>query len=1220
MVFSPTAGNHKIVGEVVYKDELAAMFGTQRLPQTSKILPESFDIDIPFSAKSIDIWKEKDVKLVIGSGSLGLTYTLGDDLPRADFRIPSAQFQLGELLKYSDGVSAQVTMADFGRAPSFTLPNATFLLDTGMKLPTGMNISFDLSDYTNPKISFSSSVNLSGYTNAMAQSLSNATLSATASKTGMSATLTADSALDPVTIIERGSDEQDVRLVFIGDTPSISIAFTNEGSPSFELSNTTAELHFGDLLQDADTRASGIVAAIGDIKAPTLNISNAIYLLGSNIKLPNGFNASIDLSDLSLPTIALSDVDVDFSAYDNMIAKHISGAKINASISVADGFSASITSDMPSPITLYAEHNVQLNFIGDTGPSFGINITSVESIPEFSVSGISAEIDFGTLITKVIDDGERVVASLGVITKEDVEFLQLSLPADIKLLNSNLALVGTYADLDMLSKEITIESSVNLDAYVDNPILKALNGSKFESTISSSGFSGTITVDSELDPINIWAEKDVSMTINGKPMLGVYISGGGVSFDFGTLSASVNLGTLLVDSASAPVVATLSSALNDTGSYAVSLSTKTYLMGSQFALDAVEIGFNPNKKSISLGSSVDLSSYTNPLVKAFSGATFSAAVSSSGFSGSISKADGFEPIVILDRGEAKDVTFEFTSTPTVSIDILASGIDFGFSGGSAELHFGDLLNDTTVALTSLRDGVYSWGMGEKTKLFSSGKAYVSGVENALLDIADFENPSISFDATVDLSEYQGILASVTAATLQNAKISKAGFSASLSATLGTVNIWEEKKVSLAFNANPTINLGLTTGGVEIGFSNLDANIDFGDLLTYRDTMTSAVATLGNAIDPGSYTWSIEGSPIPLFGSEILLSTLGGSVDLSDFSNPSITLEATADLSEYGSVFEYVESAELSEVTISKSGFSGKLAAELTRIPVFSEHGVYINFLESPEFYLSVNASGVKVGASNLNAEVELGSLLNESKATLNSMSDDLYSWNIEDASGGLGHQVADTALYLKGLSGQINFANLKDPIINLNATGDLSGYGDRFKGITLANATISKSGFSGDLTAEMDDITLYEEGDKKAELKFADGVAPTLSIVLTREEFSVGLSRLNADIAFTNILNNQSISLAPYLNDGVDIASKYSWELAGTHDFINDSRGVIPITELLGSIDLSDWKNPVIVFHTSADFTNYTLAGGIRAGVAVVDAEIKKNPNRLELGYYWCKC
>ena len=449
IVFSPNSANHKIVGEVVYKNELATAFGTQRLPQTSKILPESFDIDIPFTSKTLDIWKEKDVKLVIGSGSLGLTYTLGDALPKADFRIPAAQFQLGELLKYADGVSAEVAMADFGATPSFTLPNETFLLDTGMKLPAGMSISFDLSDYTNPSISFSSSVNLSGYSNAMAQSLTNATLLATASKTGLSATLTADSALNPITIIDRGSDEEDVKLVFLGDNPSVTIAFTNEGAPSFELSDVTAELHFGDLLQDASSRASGIVAQIGDIKAPTLNISDAVYLLGSNIKLPNGFNASIDLSDLNAPKIELSDIDVDFSSYENMIAKHISGAKINAILSVANGFSASITSELPSPINIYEEYGVKLNFLGESGPSFGIDIHSSESLPEFSISGINAEIDFGTLLSKAIADGNHVIASLGVISKDNVEFLQLSLPGDIKLLQSELSLLGTYADLDL---------------------------------------------------------------------------------------------------------------------------------------------------------------------------------------------------------------------------------------------------------------------------------------------------------------------------------------------------------------------------------------------------------------------------------------------------------------------------------------------------------------------------------------------------------------------------------------------------------------------------------------------------------------------------------------------------------------------------------------------------------------------------------------------------
>jgi len=1218
MVFSPTPANNKIVGNIAFKDTLASSLGTIDLPSTSKFLPTSFDLNVPFEAQTINIWREKGVLLYVSSGAFTIGYNLGDDLPKVDFDIPSAQFKFGTLLTYAQGVEVQFGLEDFGRTPTVEIPQDVYLLDTGIKIPKGLSLSFDLKDYSAPSFSFSSSVNLDGFTNEFAQNLNNANLSATISSTGLSGTLTASGGIDPVTILERGSEQDDVRLVFEGESPSFTFNITNE-MPEFSLSGVTPKIYFGNLFTNLQGQSLNKSISLGSIETPTLNLTDSMYLLGSKIKLPSGFNASVDLSDLEAPVLTF-DIGLDFSAYDeNIIAKHISGAKIVGTLST-DGFQGTITSDKPSSIDIYKPKDVKIVFNGESGPSFGINITGTESLPKFNISNIDADLDFGSLLTTTDEAASSVIASIGTITENGVQALSLSLPTKVKLLDSNLAFQGIISSLNLSTKNIKIASSVDLSGYKNNTILNALNGSAFDMDINPTSFVGTITVEDDLEPINIWAQKKVKLTINGKPSIGVTVDGSGVGFDFGELSAFIDFGDLLTtaQNGAESAIATFSQAVDDLGNYSVTLSNDVYLLGSKFALKAPEINFNPNVKSISLSSSVNLSLYTEPAIKAFDGATFSATISSTGFSGSLSKEGGFDPIVVLDRGGVgKDVSVKFTTSPVVSVEIKNSGVDFGFSGGEADIHFGDLLNGKTASLKSLKDGMYSWELEGKNKLYSEAKAIIKDIKNAKLDIKDFSNPKIFFDANIDLSEYKGALSSVQSVELKDVIISKSGFKASLSASLGKVDIWKEKNVYMDFLQNPTISISLNTSGFDMGFSNLAANLNFGDLLDNaeatigdvlpQDGVSSLLSGVKSSVtDTGreivqetALRWNIDINNIPLLSSNILLSELGGSIDLSDFSNPQITLNGLADLSGYGTAFKYVTKAGLKNVSISKSGFSGSLSASLSDINIWKEKNVKLVFDKSPQLNLKVNSSGVKLGITDISASVHLGTLLNDSEAKLRSLEDDFYSWEIDGK-----NQLADTALFLENLKGKINLADLKSPELTI-FEANVSGLDSVFKSVTLKNAKISKSGFDAYVSATMDDLELYEEDSKKIELKFQDGLTPTLHVKLNLSGLNVGLSNFNADIAFTNMLNNQSISLSQLMESDVPIDGNFEWELPGTHTFLANK---IVVNTIGGSLDLSNWKNPVAVFHTTATFTDYEVLSGVNlSGVFDVSrAEIKK--------------
>ncbi len=164
-----------------------------------------------------------------------------------------------------------------------------------------------------------------------------------------------------------------------------------------------------------------------------------------------------------------------------------------------------------------------------------------------------------------------------------------------------------------------------------------------------------------------------------------------------------------------------------------------------------------------------------------------------------------------------------------------------------------------------------------------------------------------------------------------------------------------------------------------------------------------------------------------------------------FANPSVTFNALADLRQYSSIFKYVRSADLQNVTISKSGIEGSLATVIDEIDIWKEKNVKVVFNGAPSFYLKATTDEVKVGAKNLDANVHFGTLLNNATAHLQSFQDDLYAWRIIGK-----NKLASTRTFLSDLAGSIDFADLQDPKINI-LTATIENLHPNFQNLNFKN-------------------------------------------------------------------------------------------------------------------------------------------------------------------------
>ena len=1003
-----------------------------------------------------------------------------------------------------------------------------------------------------------------------------------------------------------------------------------------------------------------VLEHFGLSKVLNVNFENLSYYLDRITLGQIEYNEPITLNN-SLLNLTLSSIKI--SAEEAFVAGDVA---FKGSLGFLSNLSVSNTSKLlPNSLKLqvpvsersvdiWSEKHVTLALNAGV---IAVNFNQGDALPSIDASSLSAKLDFGDVL-KQSQEGAKVVADVALDLSEYGESI-LSFPSVSKayLFNTPFAIEGIDARLNLSNKSLHVSTSANLDDYTQDPMLQAMSGSRLDALISSTGFEASLVADGGLEPIVLLNRggigRDVRVSITGTPSIHMTFDGNDFDFGFGELSAQVDFGDVLQSVSNSANVqsvrASLKKASDDANEYALDFANKgvVYILGGKLGVDISLARFNLQEKSISFEGSADLSLYDNVVLKAIREATLSATINTSGLSASIVPKVAMEPIVLLQRGgRGKDVSMVFETAPILHVRLGLQDIDIGFEGGSAKVDFGDLLEGAKAKLTSLEENVYSWSIDGRKKLAQDAKLFLSNLVGNL-DFSDLTNPNITFNANVDMSNYGGIVSTISSASLNDAKISKDGLSGAFSIALGSVPIWEAKGVRMEFLQNPMIRFALGQEGLDIGLSDLDVDLHFGSLLenasAHLSNLTPNIGKIEEDVSglltqtSQNFHWYINEKK-QLLSSNLSFESLSGSLDISDFSNPSITLSARADLSQYADIFKYVRNAGLENAKISKNGLSGTLQARLQDIDIWKEKNVKVLFGKNKAvtLHLDVDSSGLKLGLGDVSASLSLGDLLENARAELKSVHDGLFSWSIRGK-----HAVSETSLMLQDLVGEVNLSDLKAPVINLNATADLSRYAiwlKELKSVALRGAVISKDGFEGSLSAELANLDIWQA--KGVNVTFA--TPPTLNLAITRDDFSIGLSDIDASIHFGSLLDGEIVRLSnarnvargfargtlgkfeqaqsitsnlqSKLDSMQEIATKlsktscsYTWSLQNPHTLIEDSNGRVSVTSIDGKIDLCSLNDLSILFNAQADFSAYHFDLGNLAEVSVEGASISKN-------------
>ena len=1238
--------NSTIEGSVTFKGVLSSIDDIELL-QGISFLPNEFSINLPFDGMSVDVWSEKDVAIEVTQGSLEISYHLNDNTPKVALDLSAGRLHLGTLLTDSSGTRDAIVLDLQSVEGLYTtlVTQEAYLLDTGMKLAENFELSLDLSRLSDPKIGLETEIDLTDMDNVLLQHLQNPTITATASKVGFSAHVSASGVMDPITIINRGDEQSDVRLRFTGDALTFDIAYLNGSLRSdYSFPDISAEIYFGDLLQseqsDLGGALSSITATLNSLgegsKQYRLALDEDAYLMGSGLKLPSGMTMNVDLQSIEDPKLSFKS-SIDLSGYEDPLISHMREAEISATMS-KDGFRATVTTHAhPDPIVLMqrggAGKDVEIVFDGDLNPSFELAVSGSSLSTSLSLADVKAHLNFGDLLNSVEVKGEiarPVTANIAFSPNsfDDISISFRDFPR-IKLLESALVLSGLNATLDLQNRAIAMDGVVDLDGY-DNPIYQALSGATFQLALSPERIEGEITVQGGLEPIVIVDRgadgKDVTLRVSGEPRVAITVTQEGVAFNLASLNASLDLGDLLQTTQGSlaghytSVVATLQQVTEARNSYAFSLDTKAYLLGSDFAVEGLSAVVDLDHRNITWQATARLDGYENPLLQNFDGAHMQASVTASGLSATLTKEGGLDPIVVMPRGGAgHDVSLVFTETPKVNVQVMTQEVSLSLTGGQAELDFGDLLEGTKVSLAMTDDARYRWSLSGKKKLLSDTAITLEKLRG-VVDLRSLDNPSVTFDAEIDLSGYGSLFSSSKQTRIRNAKISKEGMSLDLTLALDSIDIYKEESVKMTFLQSPQLHLDVTPSGINMGFSKLEADINFGTILDGSIAHIGAIETnpdqyrtkMGRNLDTqeseiSGMLWSLSGEHA-IAGSDIMLSGLSGSINIDDINNPTIMINANVDLSNYGSLFKYVRSAAIEEATISKDGFKATFIPSLQNIEIYKDKNVYLSFAETspPKFSLKVAGNGVKVGLSELDAALHFGSMIPGATAKLRQLSSASYEWRLDGK-----FKLGSSEIALEEMQGLVDLSDLKDPNIGLQATVNLSGYEtglSSLHAVSLSNATVSKRGFQGDLSAALDDISIWQE--KQVKLNFTDGTTPTLHLSLLRSKVSLSLSYLDAQLDFGKLLDGEKVTLAPFRGT---IAGKrvtkgvYSWSLSNAHTLVKDNDGNVTVNGIGGVVDLQDFSSPRIVFSATADFSNYHFDAGHIEIATLEDAKISSS-------------
>ncbi len=1049
------------------------------------------------------------------------------------------------------------------------------------------------------------------------------------------------------------------------DFRSITLAFVLNIYRGVNLSvkNLDADINFGSLLSSAKQTLSMARDDLG-------NQIDGIFQWGITARkqLINGTNiyfsnmlGQVDLNDVLNPKIIFK-TKADLSQYGDLFS-NLNSIDINNIKISKDGLEASVEANVGT-VDIWQEKGVNLEFTSNPTVEFSIKASGFD----IGFSGGSMQLNFGTLLNNITAEVNSI---------KNNEYTWIVTQDDVMLNNLKLSSLSGKLDLSSWSNpEITFNATADMSAY-GGLFTKVKQASISDATISKNGLSATLAI--LLDNLMIWEDKGVKLTFSqdSNPSVHFSISSGGtVDFGLDSFDASLDFGTLIPNTV-ASINQIVQDGVNSLYQIGFDMSKNLYLIDDKVKLLTIDAKLDladlTNPK-INFNSSAKISGYSGILSQINQIDITNAKISKSGFSATASV-----DLKNIDIYKEKNVVLSFDENPSVSISV-GTKVEFSLNAGSAKLKFGQLLDGAIAQLTPIQNaanqainGMYNWSIKSSKNIISSAKLKLSDMRGSL-NLKKLNDPKIIFSANADLSQYGGTFAKIKSAQVRRIIISRAGLSGEATLDLDDIEIYKDKNVKLHFNKNPKMVFSVSLNGFKLGLDNLDANIDFGQLL---DGAIAQIRRVGDAADVGGivdkfedtkneaqafinhdfeYAWSLSGN-YPLLDNSISLSALSGKVNFSDFTNPSITLNANAvfNSQEYP-IFKFVNSVGLENAVISKSGFEGNLSVGLDSLVIWQDKNVKLNFDKStpPVFSLAINSGGLKLGIEQISGEIDFGTLISDAKAVVSTVSKGVLSWGFTNAK-----QLANTSIALKQLSGLIDLKDLSNPTIQLQGKVNLSSYFTWFENlgdIDLQNAIVSKDGFSAEVSAQLQDITIWSQ--KQVKILFANGTTPTFALGVNRDGVNVGVSNINASLDFGTLISTHTVvnlqalqstaqnranqilnsatktvssvrssfqtaqsqfqdirsNLAKSVsNTSSNIANKvqetvsveeakgiYTWSLIGTYPF-TDSNGVVNVSQIGGKVNLKNLSSPIVSFDATGDFSNYTLPGNVTVNSVKID-------------------
>lgn len=968
-----------------------------------------------------------------------------------------------------------------------------------------------------------------------------------------------------------------------------------EIAPNIDFSSLNPNLKFGRLLRNASNPSQILQAALSRVSNGMYGIvlPENIYLTDESIALHNGL-ATFDITTLSAPKIGLQS-SIDFRNHPHPILKRMVGGTIDMMIANSElSATVSFGSNLP-PMVIFnrggGEKDVRINITQP--PVIEMRLASNGKI-DCDLSSLQAELSFGDVLQYGDATLRSAVAHLTFNSEmpSSALFSFLNTPR-VYLPGGKFAIEGLNGRLNLDNFSIALSGSAYLDRYEDI-FIRALRGNSVNLSIAPDAMNLTMRADGGIAPITLLnrggAGKDVVVRFEGTPSITLSFGRDDIDFSVGSLNGEVDFGDLLktAQNSSQTVVAqfknNLHSALYDITLPAVPL----YLLGKPLILSNLSAQFIPSAQTIQMGGNLDLRGYPNPIARHIQSATLNAKIATSGFEATVESLAGAQSVVILDRGGVgKDIKMEFTSPPQIRLALNRDDIDFSLSGGSAQLSFGDLLEHSVAELVSSADGVYSWSLSGRKKVIDDTDLYLSELMGTL-DLNDISNPAVDFHANADVSQMGGIFSTLSSSGIENGRIDRNGLKGILSLQRENIDIWRERNVKLHFDQSPKIRLAIVRSGLTVGMESFNGTLEFGDLLDQATAQIQSSIEEGEAIgrEAGENVenllhWNIIGDK-KVAGSEIVLKTISGTLNLASLTSPEISISALIDLKNYAPVFANASLIELQQGRISSHGMSASVAMPLSSIDIWKDKNVKIDFLRPSNFKLNVDTQALKLALESVDAEIDFGDLLPMAKGHLSSLEEGKFGWNLNG-----NYRLDDEDITLQNLIGQIDVHDWSAPKVVFGGKINLASYGSLFNGfeaVNFDNATISSDGLLASIELPLRKIDIWNS--KNVHLDFNPERLAKLSLNVTRSGVSAGLSNIDAMLNFGDLLGGIRTQLIP-IEGKMDVMGWNIPNMDSPRTLIADTMGSVNVSQLGGELHLKEISNPMVQFDAAGAINGY---------------------------------